>query len=241
VGHQCVDCVGEVRRTGRRATTVAGAEPGARPVVVPILIAVNVVVFALTAVQAGSGQRNDVSALFEAWELVPGLVTAGEWWRILTSGFLHFGLIHLAFNMLALWILGRDVETVLGRGRFLAVYLISMLGGSAAIMLIYGAGATVAGASGAVFGVMGALVVVLRRLRMPPGPALGIIAINVAIGFLIPAISLTAHVGGLLAGAAATVALVYAPARNRTTAQAAALGALTLVVLALIAVGAFVL
>ena len=93
---------------------------------------------------------------------MPGQVRDGEWWRLLTAGFLHIGPIHLLFNMLALWVLGRDMEAVLGHGRFLAVYLISLLGGSAAVMLFYAPSSEVAGASGAVFGLMGGLAVVLR-------------------------------------------------------------------------------
>ena len=92
----------------------------------------------------------------------PDSCTTGEWWRVLTSGFLHIGPIHLLFNMMALWVLGRDLETVLGRGRFLALYLVSLLGGAAAVMLFYAPDEPVAGASGAVFGLMGGLVVVLR-------------------------------------------------------------------------------
>jgi membrane associated rhomboid family serine protease len=233
VGHQCVDCVGEGQRTTRRGTTVAGAEPGGRPIVVPTLIALNAVVYALTAVQAGNPMYNVRSDLFREWALVPGLVQAGEWWRVLASGFLHIGPIHLLFNMLALWVLGRDLETVLGRGRFLALYLVSLLGGAAAVMLFYAPDERVAGASGAVFGLMGALVVVLRRLRLPAGQVIGLIAINVLISITIPGISLIGHLGGLVVGAAATAALVYAPSRNRTVVQVAALVGLTVVLLLL--------
>jgi membrane associated rhomboid family serine protease len=233
VGYHCVDCVREGSRGARRGTTVAGAEPGGRPVVVPTLIVVNVAVFALTVAQAGSLGGNAAAPLFRAWSLVPLLVD-GEWWRVLTSGFLHFGPVHLLFNMLALWIIGRDVEIVLGRGRFLAVYLLGVLGGAAAAMLFSAPNIQLAGASGAVFGLMGALVVLLRRMRAPAGQVFGLIAVNIAISFL-PGISLTAHLGGLVAGAAATAALVYAPARSRTPVQAGALGALAVLLLAIIA------
>jgi membrane associated rhomboid family serine protease len=160
-------------------------------------------------------------------------VHAGEWWRVLTSGFLHIGPIHLLFNMMALWVLGRDLETVLGRGRFLAVYFVSLLGGAAAVMLFYAPDEQVAGASGAVFGLMGALVVVLRRLKVPAGQVFGLIGINVLISFLIPGISLIGHLGGLVVGAAATAALVYAPERSRIAVQTAALTGLTVVLVLL--------
>jgi membrane associated rhomboid family serine protease len=234
VGYQCVDCIAEGHRTTRQATTVAGAARGGRPVVVPVLIGLNVVVYALTAVQAANPVYNSLSRLFRELSLVPGYVHDGEWWRVLTSGFLHIGPIHLLVNMLALWMLGRDLEVVLGRGRFIALYFVSMLGGAAAVMLLNAPEAQVAGASGAVFGLMGALVVVLRRLRMPAGQVFGLIAINVIISFTIPGISWQGHLGGLLIGAAATAALVYAPARNRTAVQVAALGGLTVLLVLLI-------
>jgi membrane associated rhomboid family serine protease len=234
VGYQCVDCVAEGHRTARQGTTVAGAAPVGRSVVVPALIAINAAVFVLTAVQAGNPMYNTLSALFRELSLVPGFVHEGEWWRVITSGFLHIGPIHLVFNMLALWMLGRDLEIVLGRGRFLALYLVSMLGGAAAVMLFYAPDAQVAGASGAVFGLMGALVVVLRRLRAPAGQVFGIIGLNVLISVVIPGISLIGHLGGLVVGAAATAALVYAPPRHRTVVQVAALGGLAVVLVLLI-------
>ncbi|GEL16409.1 rhomboid family intramembrane serine protease [Pseudonocardia asaccharolytica] len=235
VGHQCVDCVAPGGRTARRATTVAGAALGSRPVVVPVLIALNVAVFALTVLQSGSLSLNAAAPLFRQWSLVPGLVAHGEWWRVLTAGFLHYGPLHLVFNMLALWVIGKDIELVLGRGRFLAVYFIALLGGSAAVMLFYAPGAQVAGASGAVFGLMGGLAVVLRRLRVPAGQVIGLIVVNVVISVVLPGVSLIGHLGGLVVGAAATAALVYAPARNRVPAQIGALVGLTILVLAAIA------
>ena len=235
VGYQCVDCVAEGQRTAPRGSTVAGATPGTRrPVVVPTLIALNTAVYVVTAVQAGNPAYNSLSALFREWSLVPGYVHEGEWWRVLTSGFLHIGPIHLLVNMLALWMLGRDLEIVLGRGRFLALYLVSMLGCAAAVMLFYAPDEQVAGASGAVFGLMGALVIVLRRLRAPAGQVFGVIGINVLISIVVPGISLIGHLGGLVLGAATTAALVYAPTRNRTAVQIAALAGLTVVLLVLI-------
>jgi membrane associated rhomboid family serine protease len=234
VGYQCVDCVGAAARTGRRGTTVAGAEPGGRSVVVPALVAINLAVFALTAVQAGSIGSNHRSELFADWVLVPEVAADGEWWRLLTAGFLHYGPIHVAVNMLALWLLGRDLEVVLGRGRFVAVYLLALLGGSAAVVLFSASDSATAGASGAVFGLMGGLLVVMRRLRIPPGQVIGLIALNVALSFVIPSISIVGHLGGLVVGAAATVALVYAPARNRVPVQVGALVGLTVLLIVVI-------
>jgi membrane associated rhomboid family serine protease len=233
VGYQCVDCVAQSRPVARRGTTVAGAEAGHRPIAVPVLIALNVAVFAWTVFQARSVLDNAAAPLFEQWALVPRLVGAGEWWRPVTAGFLHIGPVHLLFNMLALWVLGRDLETVLGRGRFVAVYLVALLGGAAAVMVFSPPGQAVAGASGAVFGLMGGLVVVLRRLRFPLGQVIGLIVVNIVISLVIPGISIVGHLGGLVVGAAATAALVHAPGRGaRAGVQAVLLAALTAVVLA---------
>ena len=147
---------------------------------------------------------------------MPGAVADGEWWRLLTGGFLHFGPIHLLFNMMALWVIGRDVEPALGRGRFLAVYLVSLLGGSTAVMLLSAPNALVAGASGAVFGLMGALAVLLRRLRIPLGqvgrPDRGQPRDHVPAARDLGGRATSA---GWWSGAVATAALVYAPADRR--------------------------
>jgi membrane associated rhomboid family serine protease len=222
----------------RRGTTVAGAAPGVRPLVVPTLVALNVLAFVVTAAQAGSIAANTRSQLFAAWALSPGTVADGEWWRLFTSGFLHIGPLHIVFNMFALWVIGRDMEALLGRGRFLAVYLLGKLGGAAAVMLLYGPDDYVAGASGAVFGLMGGLVVALVRLRRPLNQVFGLLAVNLALGFFVSGISWQAHLGGLLAGAAATAVLVYAPPARRTQVQAGGLAAIAVVLLVLVTAGA---
>jgi membrane associated rhomboid family serine protease len=234
VGYQCVDCVNEGRRTVRRGKTVAGAAPGQRLVVVPLLIVVNLIVFAITVYQARSLGDNQISELFFDWFLGPEIVAAGEWWRLLTSGFLHFGPIHIALNMIALYVLGRDLEPLLGKLRFTAVYLVSLLGGGTAVFLFTDPKAAVAGASGAVFGLMGGIAVALLRLKMNPGPALGIIALNVFISITLPGISLIGHLGGLVVGAIATAAMVFAPARTRSLWQAGIVVGLTVALIGLI-------
>lgn len=238
VGYQCVDCVAQAGQGVRRAATVAGAEVvvSRRPVVVWTLIALNVAVYAVTVVQAGSISNNFRAPLFTDWQLAPLYLSAyGEWWRVITAGFLHIGPLHIASNMFALWVLGRDMETVLGRGRFVALYMISLLGGSAAVVLFNAPDQPVAGASGAVFGLMGGLLVVLLRLRRPVGQVVGLIVLNVVISQVIPNISLTAHIGGLVVGALVAAALVFTPARNRTALQVGALSGITVVLLALMA------
>ena len=240
VGYQCVDCVGAGARGVRQGTTVAGARTAGRgqPVVTFTLVAINLLVFVVTVVQARSVLGVTSAELFDAGALAPGLVADGEWWRLLTNGFLHFGLVHIALNMVALWMLGQQLEPVLGRWRFLALYLISLLGGSAACMLFYPADQGVAGASGAVFGLLGAFLVVLIRMRMPVSLIMPTILINVVISVVVPGIALLAHLGGALAGAAATAAIVYVPRTHRTALQTGLLGGLAVLVIALSVLGA---
>ncbi|WP_224392694.1 rhomboid family intramembrane serine protease [Pseudonocardia sp. ICBG1293] len=242
VGQHCVDCLAEGARTTPRWRNVAGASRTGKPVIVPGLIVANVVVYVLTALTAGSVMSNFRSPLFDAGGLVPLLVADGEYWRIITSGFLHIGPLHLAFNMYALWIIGREVETVLGRARFVAVYGVSMLGGAAAVMLFSSPVGATAGASGAVFGLMGALFVLLRRLKLPTGQVVALIAINAVISLTIQGISWQGHLGGLVFGAAVTAALVHlgtgSAHRRRTQLLAVAgLAALALVMIAVRAAG----
>jgi membrane associated rhomboid family serine protease len=246
VGYQCVDCIAEGNKTIRPARTVSGARarPGARSlVVVPILIGLNVLVFAVTAIQAQSIVENQTSSLFLDGTLIPGLVGSGEYWRLLTSGFLHFGNysgfgpIHLIFNMFALWVLGRDLEVALGRGRFLAVYLLSLVGGSTAVMLFSDPLTSVAGASGAVYGLFGGIAVVVIRSRMNLTPVLVLLGVNIFLSVAAPGISLAGHLGGLVVGAIATFAIVYAPrTKNIVRIQVAACVALAVVLVAVIGV-----
>ncbi|HEY0641159.1 MAG TPA: rhomboid family intramembrane serine protease [Pseudonocardiaceae bacterium] len=235
VGYQCVDCVNQGRATVRRGTTVAGATPGRALVVVPSLIVLNVAIFAFTAFQAQDIQYNERSELFQEWVLWPVFaIGLDQPWRLLTAGFLHYGPLHLALNMLALWILGREIEPLLGRARFAAVYLLALFGGSVAVFQFGAWDARTAGASGAVWGIMAALLVALVRLKLDLRPVLGVILINVFISFL-PGVSLLGHLGGFVAGAAATAALVYAPRDRRTLVQVGALVTIGLVLLGITA------
>jgi membrane associated rhomboid family serine protease len=211
VGYQCVDCVAAGVRSQPRTSTIPWAQPTGPSVVIPILIAINVAVFVVTVAQAGSLSNNASALLFQQWALQPEAVAHGAWWQLLTSGFLHIGPVHLAFNMIALWVIGRDLEQVLGRVRFLVVYLVSLLGGSLVVFAFANPASDTAGASGAVFGLMGGLAVVLMRLRLSPRPALTIILLNVIISFAVPNISYLGHLGGLASGTALTAAMVYTP------------------------------
>ncbi|MGV8871589.1 MAG: rhomboid family intramembrane serine protease [Rhodococcus sp. (in: high G+C Gram-positive bacteria)] len=218
VGQHCVDCVQEGNKNVRTAQTVAGA-PVARSAKTPLtfaLIAINVVVFGITAAQSGSLTSNfSGSSLANAWSLNSLLVADGDVFRLIGSGFIHIGPIHLLVNMFALYLIGRDVELILGRSRYLAVYFLSLLGGSASVMVLENPLSLTAGASGAVFGLLGAQAVILLRLKRSPAPVLIVIALNIFISISIPSISLWGHMGGLVAGAAATAGLVFLPNRRR--------------------------
>ena len=143
-------------------------------------------------------------------------------------------------NMFALWVIGRDMERILGPARFTAVYLVGLLGGSVSVLLFGQPGVPTVGASGAVFALMGGLVVLVYRLKVNPSQVIGMIAINLVISVAIPGISLLGHVGGLVTGALLTVALIYPPARlpaeRRRLWQVGAVVVLVVVMLGLVLV-----
>ncbi|CCH27349.1 rhomboid family intramembrane serine protease [Actinosynnema sp. NPDC047251] len=231
VGFHCVDCVAEGRSTVRRGRTFVGAEFSPKLIATPVLIVLNVLAYAVTAVQAGSVSNNAASPLFADFVLWPVGIFYGEWWRLLTSGFLHYGPAHLGLNMIALYVLGRELEPTFGKIRFLALYLVSLLGGGVAVYLFGHVNTPVAGASGAVYGLMGAMLVAVLKLKLNPGSALGVIGLNLVLSFTLPGISLLGHLGGLLVGAAVAAGLVYAPAANRDRYQIiAVVGAVVLLV-----------
>lgn len=217
VGQHCVDCVRAGNASVRRARTVAGAPTGAAyGRVTYILMGLNVLAFAVTALQSRSLLDNTAnSSLFDAWALFPPAVATGDVERILGSGFLHIGPIHLLVNMFALYIIGRDVEAILGRARYVAVYAVSLLGGSASVMVLEAPISLTAGASGAIFGLLGAQAVILLKLKRSPTPVLVVIGLNIVISISIPGISLWGHVGGLVAGAAATAGILFLPNNTR--------------------------
>jgi membrane associated rhomboid family serine protease len=243
VGQQCVECVGEGARSTRQARTTFGGRPVASAVVTWTLVAINVAVFLVTWVRPGI--VNDLEMLGYAPYTQGGPphgVAAGEWYRLITSAFLapglgSLGLMDILFNMWALVFVGPSLEGLLGRARFLAVYLLSALGGSVMYYFLAPPYAAAAGASGAIFGLFGAWFVVSRRLKLDTRPIVVLIAINLALSFFFHnTIAWQAHIGGLLTGALLTAAYVYAPRKNRAVIQVAA----TVVVAALIVVAVVV-
>lgn len=177
------------------------------------LIAANLAVYVATVVQARSLTDNARSALFEATALYPPVVAAwGEWWRLLTAAFQHFGPLHLLLNMYMLRILGMGIERSIGHARYLALYVISALGGSVAVMF-FSRDALTAGASGAIFGLMGAYGIVAAALRLEFRGIAVLIGLNILVSLIVPGVSLAAHLGGLVVGAAAALVLVVLPRR----------------------------
>lgn len=237
VGFQCPECVREgnssVRRVKGGGVQSAGRRWGA---VTLSLIAINVAMFVVTAVAAAtegfSPLDNNYSTLFARLDQLPVAVGSGEWWRPLTAAFLHLGPIHLALNMLAVLVFGSELERQLGRWRFLALYLLSALGGAASIQLFGNPLQPVAGASTAIYGLLGALGVLMIVRRESLRGLLTLLLINVAISFL-PGVSLLGHLGGLVVGAITAGVLVVTRRRPRLQGALLALLAVVLVVVIL--------
>ena len=243
VGQQCVDCVGQGARSTRQASTAFGGRPAAGAVVTWTLVAINLVVFLATWVRP-----NIVTDLEMVGYATYGFggplhgVAAGEWYRLITSAFLApatgqggLGILDIVFNMWALIFVGPALEGLLGRLRFLGVYLLSAVGGAVMYYYLAAPTAPAVGASGAIFGLFGAWFVVSRRLRLDTRGIVALIAINLALSFLWhTTIAWQAHIGGLLTGAVLTAAYAYAPRKNRVALQV--LATVAVVVLLVIAV-----
>jgi membrane associated rhomboid family serine protease len=212
VGMRCPECASE--RTQVR--TMRSIE---EPVLTYVLIGINVLVGigaflgGASATQGGIGQ----SQLLEYGSVSRPEIADGEYWRLITAGFLHAGFLHLAFNMFALYVLGTMLEPAIGRLRFGLIYAVSLLAGSFGALLLEPNAPTV-GASGAIFGLMGAAVVIMRNRGVNPMESgLGLwIGLNLLITFTIPNISIGGHIGGLIGGAVAAALLFDLRDRVRT-------------------------
>jgi membrane associated rhomboid family serine protease len=137
-------------------------------------------------------------------------VTNGQWWLLITAGFLHGSIIHLLFNVYILWVLGSQLENIVGKAKFIIIYFGSLLGGSLASYLFSPIGSYSIGASGAIFGLMGAMLVVGRKRNLDISQITTLVVINVVIGFVLSGIDWRAHLGGLAAGALITWVLINA-------------------------------
>ena len=205
VGFQCPECVADGAKVTERAQRAISQD---RPWVSWGIIAFCAAVFLL---QFALGSDRVIN-YFGMWPVA--IAADGEWYRLLTSVFLHAGILHIAFNMYVLLVLGPPLERALGHVRFLVLFLLAGLGGSVA-SFVFSAPTTISvGASGAIFGIMGALVVAGRRLRWDITQVVVLIGINIAIGFVFGSgIDWRAHLGGLVTGAA-VAALMVLPAHD---------------------------
>ena len=229
VGFHCPECT--VQRGARPIT----ARPrmvvrASRPVVTQILLGLNGLAFLYSVVLGGSARgitRID-GGLLEDGSLLARAVTlrgdsfvwigvdTGEYYRLVTSAFLHDGIFHLAFNMYALWLLGQLLEAGFGRSRFLALFVVSMLGGSFGALLLSAPNSPTVGASGAVFGLMGAMVLVHRAIggNIWRSPLAMVLMLNLVFTLLVPRISIGGHFGGLIAGAVMGALMLAFERRN---------------------------
>lgn len=245
VGYQCPECVAEGVRTTRQNQGPYGGARSKNPALSSIvLIAINAAVWLATTLTGGAASwlawwlplhpvgacvlSSDPSrylpgagavacAARDGLTWVPG-VADGAWWQLITSAFSHIDVLHIGLNMLALWFLGPQLERVVGRARFVALYLLSALAGSAAVLWLSSPDTMTLGASGAVFGLMGALLVLVIKVRGNVQSILIWLAVNVAFTFT-GGISWQGHLGGLVGGAIIAAILAYAPRQNRSRVQ----------------------
>jgi membrane associated rhomboid family serine protease len=205
VGQRCPEHSGRPQGARRVSAGVRrNAFPTTDALVTKTLVAANILIYVITAAQ-GSGLNSPGGTLFDRWLLYGPAVADGDWWRLITSAFLHGSLLHIAFNMYFLWFVGAPVEAALGRGRFLLVYFVSGLAGSAGA-LVYTADKPTVGASGALFGILGAALILERqRNYVLGGSALALIVINLILSFALSNISIGGHIGGLIGGGLCTL------------------------------------
>ncbi len=254
VGFQCPSCVAEGRKATRSGRTAYGGLRSANPSLTSIvLIAINAAVWLLVVLVPSnliyrlslspSGVCASRSAPGERFPIfseaacrvgtnpagdgqwIDG-VSDGAYWQLITSAFTHEQVWHIAFNMLALWFLGPQLEMAVGRTRYLALYLLSGLAGSTLVYWASGEFSTTLGASGAIFGLMGALLVLAVKVRGNVQQILVWIGVNIAFTLTFPGISWQGHLGGFLGGLLIAAILVYSPRQNRTLWQLAGLATL---------------
>ena len=260
VGFQCPDCIKEGARTTRQGQAAYGGRRSADPRLTSIvLVALNGLVWVailatgwtkstltdrVALLPTGTcGSQDDPGSFYPGFDSdgrcaqipdgqwFPG-VADGAYWQLVTSMFTHVEIWHIAFNMLVLYFLGPQIEGVLGRARFLALYLVSGLAGSVCVYWLAGEDTSTLGASGAVFGLLGALLVIAYKVRGNVQSILTWLGINAVFTFLFPGISWQGHLGGFLGGVVVTAIIVYAPKDRRRVLQVAGI---TLVVAALLA------
>ncbi|GAA4940932.1 rhomboid family intramembrane serine protease [Actinoplanes utahensis] len=249
VGHQCPECVKEGRRSQRPARTAfGGSRAGQLGWVTTGIIAINVIVMIVSAIYggpraiAGGGGWGLLgsSTPVTDWGEVLGLalypdgeihgVAQGEWYRLFTAMWLHYGAVHLLLNMMLVAQVGRYLEGHLGPLRFAGLYLLAGIGGNVTAYVFQAPNQPSAGASTATFGLILAVIVINRRLMRDSSAMTSTLVVNLIFTFTIPYISIAGHLGGLAAGGAAAAVLAYADRPHRGVKQAIGLGALLVVI-----------
>jgi membrane associated rhomboid family serine protease len=227
VGFQCPECVREANAGSRTVRTPGGgALTSSAGVVTRVLIGVMVAIYVVQLTVGDAMIRDFASRGID--------IADGEYYRMITAGFLHGSITHLLFNMFALYLLGTPLEAWFGRLRFGVIYALSLIGGSVASYVWSGPFQYAVGASGAIFGLMGATYAVALKQRWDVRPVTVLIGINLVLGFVVPNIDWRAHLGGLVVGLLVALPLAYAPRERRTpvlvattVATLAVLGAVT--------------
>ena len=244
VGFHCPDDVAIARKSHRPQRTSVGAVlRESAPIATGVLVAANVAIYAITSKQSSGGfSKPEYSKLFVKWQLQPYAVHADDsYYRLITAAFLHLSLLHILANMVALAVIGPPLERLLGPVRFTALYFLAALGGSAAVYAFGSVGVPVAGASGAIFGLFGASLVMVRRLGLDLQWLVGIIVLNFVFTYSVPNISALGHIGGFLTGGLAAVAIGGVPIARGTarklSAQQQSMGLGALAVLLVVVVG----
>ncbi len=256
VGHQCPECVAEGNKTQRQVRTAFGATTiGVRGYVTITLITLNVVMLLISVITSknigsallgggGGGLFGSGTPLSDHTAVIGEVpahygnslhfffvhygVADGQYYRLFTALFMHYGLIHLALNMYSLWILGRPLEAMLGPSRFLAVYLVCGLGGNVAAY-VFSPKSETAGASTALFGLFGVYFCVAKKLNLNAGALVPVLVINLAFTFIVPGISIAGHIGGLITGFAVGYGVTHAPQARRTQIQIGVIAAAVII------------
>ena len=223
VGMRCPECSRQKTKVRTLRSTTS------EPVVTYVLIAINVILF-LAEGRFGVGSQSGGTTIYDKFALFGPAIADGDWWRIITGGFLHAGLLHIFFNMYLLYLLGNMLEPAIGSVRFTIIYFVALLAGSLGALIVTPDAVTV-GASGAVFGLMGAAAVELRARGVNPFDTGigGLIVFNLIFSFVLSGISIGGHIGGLIGGAAAGFLFLEADKR-RIPQQLALAGSVALAV-----------